>query len=32
MIEYNKAQTKLLFEIGLISSDSVIKNYRQKFY
>jgi len=32
MIEYNKSQTKLLFEIGLISPDSVIKGYRQKFY
>ena len=32
MIEYNKAQTKLLFEIGLISPESVLKDYQKKFY
>ena len=32
MIEYNKAQSKLLFEIGLISVDSVLKDYQKKYY
>lgn len=32
MIEYNKSQTKLLFDIGLISPRNVLKDYRPKFY
>lgn len=32
MIEYNKAQTKLLFEVGLISPKSVLRGYKSKFY
>ncbi len=32
MIEYNKAQTKLLFDIGVISPKNVLKNYDRKFY
>ena len=32
MIEYNKAQTNLLFEIGLISPKNVLRGYRAKFY
>ncbi len=32
MIEYNKAQTQLLFDIGLISPKSVLKDYKRKFY
>ena len=32
MIEYNKAQTKLLFNIGLISPKNVLKGYKSKFY
>ena len=32
MIEYNKAQTKLLFEVGLISPKSVLRGYKTKFY
>ena len=32
MIEYNKAQTKLLFNIGLISPKNVLKGYNRKFY
>ncbi len=32
MIEYNKAQTQLLFDIGLISPKNVLKDYKKKFY
>ena len=32
MIEYNKAQTMLLFEVGLISPKNVLRNYKAKFY
>ncbi len=32
MIEYNKAQTQLLFDIGLISPKNVLKDYKRKFY
>lgn len=32
MIEYNKAQTKLLFDIGVISPKNVLKDYKTKFY
>ena len=32
MIEYNKAQTQLLFETGLISPENVLKDYKRKFY
>lgn len=32
MIEYNRVQTMLLFETGLISSKSVLKDYQSKFY
>ncbi len=32
MIEYNKAQTKLLFDIGVISPRNVLKDYKTKFY
>ncbi len=32
MIEYNKAQTKLLFDIGVISPKNVLKDYETKFY
>lgn len=31
MIEYNKAQSQLLFEIGLISSESVLKDYVRRY-
>ena len=32
MIEYNKAQTKLLFDIGLISPKNVLKGYTSVYY
>lgn len=32
MIEYNKAQTKLLFDVGVISPKNVLKDYKYKFY
>ena len=32
MIEYNKAQTNLLFEIGLLSPKTVLRDYKTKFY
>ena len=32
MIEYNKVQTKLLFDIGLISPKNVLKDYVPKYY
>lgn len=32
MIEYNRAQTKLLFEIGLLSPENVLRGYKTKFY
>ena len=32
MIEYNKAQAQLLFDIGLLSPDNVLKDYKNKFY
>ncbi len=32
MIEYNKAQTKLLFDIGVISPKNVLKGYNPRFY
>ncbi len=32
MIEYNKAQTNLLFDIGIISPDNVLKDYKQRYY
>ncbi len=32
MIEYNKAQTKLLFDIGVISPKNVLKDYKRKYY
>lgn len=32
MIEYNKAQTKLLFDIGVISPKNVLKDYSSRFY
>lgn len=32
MIEYNRAQTKLLFEVGLISPDTVLRGYKSRFY
>lgn len=32
MIEYNKAQTKLLFDIGVISPKNVLKGYVKRFY
>jgi outer membrane protein TolC len=32
MIEYNKSQTKLLFDIGIISPKSVLKDYKKRFY
>ena len=32
MIEYNKAQTQLLFDIGVISPKNVLKGYKPKFY
>ncbi len=31
MIEYNKAQSQLLFEIGLISTKNVLKDYRSMY-
>ena len=31
MIEYNKAQTKLLFDIGIISPKNVLKDYKIRF-
>ena len=31
MIEYNKAQTKLLFDTGVISPKNVLKDYRTRF-
>ena len=30
MIEYNRAQTNLLFEIGLLSPRNVLKGYKTK--
>ena len=32
MIEYNKAQSQLLFESGLITYESVLKDYEKKYY
>ncbi len=32
MIEYNKAQTQLLFDIGVISPQNVLKGYKPRFY
>ena len=32
MIEYNRSQTKLLFEIGMLTPQSVLKNYESRFY
>ena len=32
MIEYKKAQTKLLFNVGIISPDNVLKDYKTRFY
>ncbi len=32
MIEYNKAQTNLLFEIGILSPKNVLRDYKPKFY
>ena len=32
MIEYNKAQTRLLFEIGLLTPKAVLKDYKTNFY
>ena len=32
MIEYNRAQTKLLFEIGLLSQKNVLKDYKSRLY
>ncbi len=32
MIEYNKAQTQLLFDIGIISPKNVLQGYTPKFY
>lgn len=32
MIEYNRAQTKLLFELGLLSPKNVLRGYKRKFY
>lgn len=32
MIEYNKSQAKLLFDLGILSPKNVLKNYKQKFY
>ena len=32
MIEYNRAQTNLLFETGLITSQTALKDYKKKFY
>ena len=32
MIEYNKAQANLLFEVGLMSPKTVLRGYKSKFY
>lgn len=32
MIEYNRAQTNLLFETGLITSQTALKGYKKKYY
>ncbi len=32
MIEYNRAQTKLLFEIGLLSPKNILKDYKSSFF
>ena len=32
MIEYNKAQTQLLFDMGIISPKNVLQGYKRKFY
>ncbi|MCD7878387.1 MAG: TolC family protein [Candidatus Gastranaerophilales bacterium] len=32
MIEYNKAQSKLLFDMGIISPKNVLKDYKTRFY
>ena len=32
MIEYNKAQTQLLFNIGILSPENVLKDYKSRFY
>ncbi len=32
MIEYNKAQTNLLFEIGILSPKNVLRDYKTRFY
>ena len=32
MIEYNKVQTKLLFDIGILSPNNVLKDYKRRNY
>ena len=32
MIEYNRSQTKLLFEIGMLTPQNVLRDYQSKFY
>lgn len=32
MIEYNRSQTKLLFEIGMLTPQNVLRGYKSKFY
>ncbi len=32
MIEYNKAQTRLLFDMGIISPKNILQGYKTKFY
>ena len=32
MIEYNRAQINLLFEIGLLSKKNVLRNYKSRFF
>ena len=32
MIEYNRAQTKLLFEIGLLNPKNILKDYKSSFF
>lgn len=32
MIEYNRAQTNLLFEVGILSPKNVLRGYKSKFY
>ena len=31
MIEYNKVQTKLLFDIGILSPKNVLKDYKTRY-